>query len=188
MQRTCQHIKTSGARCRAVALTAQMFCFWHARIHRQHREANRTFPANYCAANSVENRTRNAEDDDIFTCIRPNYPMSNEIPPLEDPESIQITLSIILQALADSRIHFKQAALMLYTLQIAAQNVRSIRPAIEDSVEHITTTDLGIEIAVDPEGTQLLGTPEPVAHSEPAILVPAQAKTGSPTQPLAEAA
>ena len=188
MQRTCQHIKTSGTRCRAVALTAAPFCCWHARIHRQHREANRSFPNHYCAANSVENRTRDAYDDETFEGIRPNYPMSNEIPPLEDPESIQITLSIILQALADSRIHFKQAALMLYTLQIAAQNVRSIRPAIEDSVEHITTTDLGIEIAVDPESTQLLGTPEPVAQPQPAIHVPAQAKTSSLTQPLAEAA
>jgi len=176
MQRTCQHIKSSGARCRAVALTSQPFCFWHASIHRRHREANRNFPNHYCAANSVENRTRDAEDDDIFSGLRPNYPMSNEIPPLEDAESIQIALSLIFQALADSRIDYKQAALMLYTLQIAAQNVRIVRPALEDSVQHIATTDLGIEIAVDPE------TPEQTAESS------SQPPTNTPIQSLPEAA
>ena len=152
MQKTCQHIKSSGARCRAVALTSRTFCFWHNRLHRHHNEAASpaNFPSFYCPENSVENRSKDPALDQAWSDMRPNYPISNELPPLEDAESIQIALSLIVRALADARIEHKQAALMLYALQIAAQNVRSVHPAIEDSVEHTTTTDLGIEIAAEP--------------------------------------
>jgi len=184
MQRTCQHIKSSGARCRAVALTSGPFCFWHARIHRDHNQANRDFPSFYLPENSVIARQENPEADLNHAGLRANYPISNELPPLEDAESIQIAISLIVRALADARIQHKQAALMLYALQIAANNVRAVRPAIEDSVEHIATTDAGIEIAVDPEA---LETPESTA--QPASDVPPKPPlTEVQSEPLAQAA
>ena len=184
MQKNCQHIKSSGARCRAVALTGHLFCFWHARIHRHHNEANRHFPMCYCPENTVANRKTDPEIDDAYSGLRANYPISNELPPLEDAESIQIAISLIVRALADARIQHKQAALMLYALQIAANNVRAVRPAIEDSVEHIATTDAGIEIAVDPEA---LETPESTA--QPASDVPPKPPlTEVQSEPLAQAA
>jgi hypothetical protein len=188
MKKSCQHIKSSGARCRAVALNDHLFCFWHARIHRHHEEASspRHFPTYYSPQNSVENRKQDAEADDAWSCLRANYPISSELPPLEDAESIQIAISLIVRALADARIEHKQAALMLYALQIAANNVRSVRPAIEDSVEHVARNEDGIDIAVNPE-------PEPAA--QPALDAPPkrpltelQAETQTLSQPLAQAA
>jgi hypothetical protein len=103
------------------------------------------------------------------------------LPPLEDAESVQIALSLILRALADAHIGHKQAALMLYTLQIAAQNVRLLQPATEDSVQHIAVTDAGMEIAVDLEDA---ASPAP-----PAADVPARPPAmGAANSPLKEAA
>jgi hypothetical protein len=181
MQKTCQHIKSSGARCRAVALTDQPFCFWHARVHRHHNEAARHFPTFYCPENTVTRRAKDAEIDYTYSDLRPNYPISTELPPLEDAESIQISISLIVRALADSRIEHKQAALMLYALQIAANNVRAVRPAIEDSVVHIACTDAGIEIAVNPEAPESAAQP---AADTPSKRLPTEAQS----QPLAQAA
>ena len=155
MQTTCKHIKSSGARCRAVALTGHPFCFWHSRIYRSHVEANRWYPNLYNPENCAEERQKNPDTDWNFSGVRANYPDSDALPPLEDAESIQISISLILRALADSRIQHKQAALMLYALQIAANNVRAVKPAIEDSVSHIARTQEGFEIAGDSEVSQV---------------------------------
>jgi hypothetical protein len=63
----------------------------------------------------------------IYSGLRANYPISNDLPPLEDAEFIQIAISLILRALPDASIEHKQAALMLYALQIATNNVRAVR-------------------------------------------------------------
>jgi hypothetical protein len=199
MQKTCQHVKSSGARCRAFALTDNTFCFWHARIHRHHNEASRRFPDFYCSKNSVEERMDDKDTDWTYSGLRPNYPISNELPPLEDAESIQISISLIMRALADARIEHKQAALMLYALQIAAANVRSVRPAIEDSVVDIATNDVGVEIAVEPAAFDVPVAPEALAISEapaipettaqPASEIPSKLlPTEVESQPLAQAA
>jgi hypothetical protein len=199
MQKTCQRIKSSGARCRAVALTSSTFCFWHARIHRHDNGASREFPDFYCPENTVANRKDDAEVDDAYAGLRANYPISNELPPLEDAESIQISISLIVRALADARIEHKSAALMLYALQIAANNVRAVRPAIEDSVEHIATNDAGVEIAIDSVASDALVAPEALAIPEaPAIpeitaqpasdIPPKLLLTEVQSQPLAQAA
>jgi len=190
MQKTCQHIKSSGARCRAVSLNDHLFCFWHARIHRHHNEANRHFPMSYCPENTVANRKESAEIDDAYSGLRANYPISSELPPLEDAESIQIAISLIVRAIADARIQHKQAALMLYALQIAANNVRAVRPAIEDSVEHIATNDVGVEIALDPVAFEVPEAPaipeitaQPTSDIPPKLLI-----TEVQGQPLEQAA
>jgi hypothetical protein len=170
MQTTCKHVKSSGARCRAVALTGHPFCFWHSRIYRSHVEANRWYPNLYNAENCAEERKKNPDADWNFSGIRANYPDSDALPPLEDPESIQISISLILRALADSRIQHKQAALMLYALQIAANNVRAVKPAIEDSVPHIARTQEGFEIAVDSEVSEVAAALQSIASPTLEIL------------------
>jgi hypothetical protein len=196
MQLTCKHIKSSGARCRAVALSGHPFCFWHNRIYRTHVEANRWFPVAYNPENSAELREENPTLDRNFTGLRANFPDSDVLPPLEDAESIQISISLILRALADSRIQHKQAALMLYALQIAANNVRAVKPAVEDSVPHIARTQEGFEIAGDSvafEVSEAPAIPElhviPETAAQPTSDIPSKLLlTEVQSQPMAEAA
>jgi hypothetical protein len=147
MADTCRYVKTNGSRCGAIALSGQDFCFWHNKLHRHHSEAAVTARRYYCSDNDVSHRKKDKLADQYFSGSRPNGPLSEELPPLEDPESIQLAISILVASLADSRIEPKRAALMLYGLQIASSNVRHIKPALEDSVEHIALNQFGLEIA-----------------------------------------
>jgi hypothetical protein len=82
--------------------------------------------------------------------------------PLEDPESIQLALSMVLGSIADARIPDKRAHLMLYGLQLAIQNVRRVQPANENSVQDMTINEFGVEVATpqpQPGVDAHLGTP-----------------------------
>jgi len=59
------------------------------------------------------------------------YPKQNEIhfPPLEDAESVQLATSMLFQAIANGRIHFRRARILLYTLKIATVNLRAVSTA-----------------------------------------------------------
>jgi outer membrane protein OmpA-like peptidoglycan-associated protein len=83
---------------------------------------------------------------------RTRGPLELNLPPLEDAHSVQLALSMVLFALGQNRIDLKRAAAILYTLQIAATNVRSLPADEPNSVRDIVTDETGAVLAPeDPE-------------------------------------
>src|SRR6266404_101698 len=128
-QQTCQHIKTNGNFCQAVAMTGEKYCYFHLRDRQRHnniRRAHNLRVARYNAGqepsfivpldrtvSDVENGSR------MFDVSSANLFGYMELPLLEDANAIQIALTNILRALAIQQIDRRTAGVMLYSLQIA---------------------------------------------------------------------
>ena len=113
----CRHIIPSGAKCRAMALRAKPYCYFHTRLHR------------FTAAPS------------------PGPMDSIKIPVLEDRSAIQIAIAQVLDALCSSRLDPKRAYLFLYAIQIASKNVERKFDIIPSSTEEdVTQTDTGEDL------------------------------------------
>jgi hypothetical protein len=188
MPNKCRYIKTGGVRCGAIALTEKQFCFWHTNINRRHAEAKPSpkYPKFYNSQNELKHRQKDHLADDYYSASRINGPTADELPPLEDPESIQLAISMVLASLADFRIETKRANLMLYALRLAMMNEPRIRPAAENSVTDIVTNEFGVEMAAprptDPSTETVIST-EAQRSGETAVLAPAhvhEATTNSP--------
>lgn len=95
----CQHIKINGVQCGSPSLKNKKFCFFHEKS-RQRRLAMKT------------NRP---------SC----WHLANDLPLLEDANSIQVALMQVMRLLMTSRIEYKEASLLLYALQTASSNLRN---------------------------------------------------------------
>ena len=95
----CRHIKTNGLQCRGVAIANSPFCYFHRRLHDRHAvfhsETTRGF-------------------------LIPGQHI--ELGPLEDRESVQLSLSCVINALATGQLETKRATALLYGLQLASAN------------------------------------------------------------------
>jgi hypothetical protein len=96
----CRHVKSNGRRCESPALRKQQWCFFHERLHTRHRYIRES------------------------KATLPDTPL--RIPSLEDPESIQIGISLVVEALATGRIDDKRASVLLRGLQAASRNVAHV--------------------------------------------------------------
>lgn len=98
----CRHVMSSGSRCSSPALKEKDWCFFHHRLH------------------------------DRYTLVhhsdRVMSPTPLLIPTLEDAESIQVGITLVIEAIAYGRIDEKRGALLIRGLQCAARNVRNLRP------------------------------------------------------------
>jgi hypothetical protein len=99
----CRHIKTNGTQCEAPALDQSQWCFFHSRLHQRH---NRFRP--------IEAAT------DSVVRAQPVY-----LSALEDRDSVQVALSVVINALASGQMEARQATALLYGLQIASSNLAS---------------------------------------------------------------
>jgi hypothetical protein len=72
-------------------------------------------------------------------------PAALDLPPIEDPASIQLALIEILQALAANRLDPKRAGLLLYGLQVASVNVKNTLS--QGDVRTISHTEDGTPLA-----------------------------------------
>ncbi len=144
----CRHIKTNGKRCQSPSLGLSAFCYFHSRLHRRHR-------------NLVENTSALVEPNPNPTTSgtgKPQYlpdhatqnPIELDLPPVEDAESIQVSISLLIAALARNRIDPKRAAVLLYGLQLASTNAKSItiEPYASSVTRAITRTRSGLDLAV----------------------------------------
>lgn len=93
----CRHVKANGRRCQSPTLTDSFWCYFHARLHSRHRDLRSAKPS----------------------CT----PTALTIPPIEDRESIQVALSLVIGAIASGHIDEKRAATILRGLQIACRNL-----------------------------------------------------------------
>ena len=117
MSYECRHIMPSGAKCACVALKGKPYCYAHTRLH-QFKAAPQIQPM-----------------DDL------------RLPVLEDRTAILSAIAMVTDALCSARIDTKRAGILLYSIQIASQNVDKADVMPFKTVETITQTDTGEELA-----------------------------------------
>ena len=97
----CRHIKTNGPQCEAPSLSNDQWCFFHSRLHQRH---SRFRPIEVAS--------------DSIVRAQPVH-----LSALEDRESVQVALSVVINALASGQMEPRQATALLYGLQIASSNL-----------------------------------------------------------------
>ena len=125
--RLCRHIKTNGLQCHSPALDDGQWCYFHHRLHGRH-EKYRTTEA-------------------IRGYLIPGQHI--ELAALEDRESVQVALSVVINALASGNLDIKRATALLYGLQLASNNVRGLRtePFAANIVRTIEPSPEGLDLA-----------------------------------------
>jgi len=132
----CRHIKTNGSRCHAPSLSGGVWCYFHNRLYRSHHR--------YCHDQGA----------------RPILGQDLKFNALEDTESIQVALSLVINALATGHLEAKRATALLYGLQLASRNAARLPagPNPPDVVRSIAFTPEGFELA-HPEASLELAEP-----------------------------
>jgi hypothetical protein len=123
----CRHIKTNGLRCKSPALTEAAFCFFHARLNERHSGYR-------------------------YTAATRGYLVPGQhiqLTTLEDRESIQVALSVVINALAIGALDTRRATTLLYGLQLASSNAArlNLTPYPPDVVRTAETTPDGLDLA-----------------------------------------
>jgi hypothetical protein len=123
----CRHIKTNGLQCQSPALTEADYCYFHARLHQSHATYRHT-PA-----------TRGY--------LIPGQHI--QLTALEDRESVQIALSVVINALATGQLETKRATALLYGLQLASMNSTNLhlKPYAPEVVRTIDSSPDGLDLA-----------------------------------------
>jgi hypothetical protein len=123
----CRHIKTNGLHCKAAALNGGIWCYFHHRLHHSHT-AFRPTPA-----------TRGY--------LIPGQHI--QLTALEDRESVQVALSVVINALATGQLDIKRATALLYGLQLASNNARGLHtePYPTNTVRTIEPSPEGLDLA-----------------------------------------
>jgi hypothetical protein len=157
----CRHIRSNGTRCGCIALSGQTFCYYHTRTGKLHRSINPPSEGAETILHPIEHQDLIRRDPLVaaYYGVKPAGPLVLDLPPLEDRESIQIALSMVVTAMAQDRIDPKRAGLMVYALQIASSNARNlVQPSRGDSVTETVLDEDGRQIApdVDPESEIIL--------------------------------
>jgi hypothetical protein len=136
----CRHIKTNGTRCKAPSLTDGTWCYFHHRLHQRH------------------------------TAFRPTAATRGylipgqhiELIPLEDRESVQVALSVVINALATGQLDIKRATALLYGLQLASNNAAGLqtKPFAPDVVRSVESSPEGLDLAQPGAVCEVEDTPE----------------------------
>jgi hypothetical protein len=123
----CRHIKTNGTRCKSPSLSDGLWCYFHHRLHQRH------------------------------TAFRPTQTTRGylipgqhvELTTLEDRESVQVALSVVINALATGNLDIKRATALLYGLQLASNNARGLHtePYAANTVRSIEPSPEGLDLA-----------------------------------------
>jgi hypothetical protein len=119
----CRHLKTNGLQCGAAALTTSVYCYFHNNLHQRHRGFRHT------------EATRNY--------LIPGQHV--ELTTLEDRDSVQLALSIVINALATGQLETRRATALLYGLQVASANAVNLdlRPSPSEVVRTFEPTAQG---------------------------------------------
>jgi hypothetical protein len=76
--------------------------------------------------------------------VEPKHSKDLEIPLLEDATSVQLAITRVCQSIANRAIDAKTAGLLLYGLQTAASNVRSVNEESTDTDEVVLDRNLSV--------------------------------------------
>jgi hypothetical protein len=161
----CRHIKTNGRRCCSMAMRGKALCYFHSRLHAHHRTLDRQ-PADatptiiHSMQRDPDYFQRNPLEAEYFG-VQPQAPFELDLPTLEDRESIQVALSMLLGALARNRIDTKSAGLLLYGLQVASSNAKSLSTHSEThTVSETILDESGQELALDEDPEEVTALAE----------------------------
>jgi hypothetical protein len=135
----CRHIKTNGLQCKGAALAGGIWCYFHHRLHQRH------------------------------TAFRPTQATRGylipgqhiELTALEDRESVQVALSVVINALAIGQLDIKRATALLYGLQLASNNARGLytEPCAANTVRAVEPSPDGLDLAQPGAVVELEDTP-----------------------------
>lgn len=123
----CRHIKINGLQCHSPALDDGQWCYFHHRLHGRHEKYR------YTAA------TRGY--------LIPGQHI--ELTTLEDRESVQVALSVVINALAGGQLDIKRATALFYGLQLASNNARGLHtePNAANIVRSVEPSPEGLDLA-----------------------------------------
>jgi hypothetical protein len=123
----CRHIKTNGLRCKSPAVTETVYCYFHTRLHRQHAAFR--------------------PQGDAARYIIPGQHV--QLIALEDRESVQTALSVVINALALGQLETRRATALLYGLQLAAINSSRLntQPYAPNIVRSVDSSPEGLDLA-----------------------------------------
>src|SRR5258708_2973774 len=123
----CRHIKTKGLQCKGAALAGGIWCYFHHRLHQRHTAFRPT------------EATRGY--------LIPGQHI--ELIPLEDRESVQVALSVVINPLATGQLDIKRATALLYGLQLASNNAAGLqtKPFAPDVVCSVESSPEGLDLA-----------------------------------------
>jgi hypothetical protein len=118
----CRHIKTNGIQCQSPQLGGESYCYFHSRLYKTHRA--------YLGGRLP--------------------PGSLTIGPMENRESIQLAISVVINALAAGAIETNRAKSLLYGLQLASRNAAQLDLAPREGVmvRSVIFTPEGRDMAV----------------------------------------
>ena len=152
----CRHIRPSGRRCQVLAVRSRAFCLYHetanARLRALHPPPDGTH--NIAVLPDCDKIRREPILQEYFANTR--SPIELAFPPIEDPESIQLSLSMVLTALGQNRIDPRRAAAILYNLQIAVSTFRHVPPNPKPVVTDPVLDPAGNLIAPDQDPEDVL--------------------------------
>ena len=123
----CRHIKTNGLQCQSPTLAEGDWCYFHNRLHQRHSGFRHTLA------------TRGY--------LIPGQHI--ELAALEDRESVQVALSVVINALATGQLETRRATALLYGLQLASSNAAhlSLEPSARRIVRIAQPTPDGLDLA-----------------------------------------
>ena len=153
----CRYVKTNGRRCCSYALRGKALCYFHAKAN-AHLRAVRPNPAEEVVVHSMQLDRDKLQREPVTTLGSKSAPLTLDFPTtLEDAESIQTSLAMLIVALGQNRIDPKRAAPILYGLQVASQNVSRLTTYTQTQVVRETTIDeTGTELALDEDPIEII--------------------------------
>jgi hypothetical protein len=158
----CRHIHTSGSRCGSPALAGKDLCFFHQRLTESHKPFRRMDPS-------------------AFLRLYGEYV---QLAPLEDHASVQVALSLVVNAIGTGQLDARRATAMLYGLQLASMNLPrrgSLTPEPRNVVRTLHETPDGPELAQPGDLTEDLDQP---ARQESPASATIEKLTASPRETL----
>lgn len=167
----CRHIRTNGRRCCSPALRATAFCYYHGHSIERHRglkPPSDALPTVIHPLNTDEHRQRDPILAEYFSGVQPNNPLALDFPPLEDRESIQVALSMLISALGQNRLDPRRASTILYGLQVASANAvkLNLEPGYNKAVTSTVIDSSGQELAPDEDPQEITEFNEWLAEYE----------------------
>jgi len=123
----CRHIRTNGLQCGAPKLHDGVYCFFHNRLNQRHTSYRHT------------QATRGY--------LVPGQHI--QLTALEDRESVQVSLSVVINALATGQLETKRATALLYGLQLASMNAANLdlQPYAPEVVRSAEALPDGLDLA-----------------------------------------
>ena len=117
---TCRHIKTDGEQCQSPAWTGRNFCYYHT-LYRHRGKPNRK------TSRALRAPMVDSDENWHYVDVMEPFAKRYTLGPIEDGPSLQVAISTVVNALADNRIDMGRASTLLYGLQLAATNLRTLQ-------------------------------------------------------------